>query len=120
MANHIKHPTQIEAAGTGGKIIREFIGAVNTGTKEISIARMSSPQGWEEPAQAPEFNEYTIVLAGEICIRTKDEKYVVKAGEAFLAGKGELVQYSTPTASGAEYIAVCAPAFSPDSVHREE
>ncbi len=117
---HVSKPTIIEAAGTGGKIIRELVGLVNSQTKEASIARMTSPQGWEEPPQRPDFNEYTIVLEGKIHIETDDGVFDVVAGELFIAEKGKSVRYSTPYPDGAEYIAVCLPAFSPDTVHREE
>jgi quercetin dioxygenase-like cupin family protein len=118
MARHIAKPTIIEAAGTGGKIIREFAGLVNTETTETSIARMSSPQGWEEPAQRPDFAEYTLVLEGKIRIETENAVFDVGAGELFIAEKGDMVKYSTPYPGGAEYVAVCLPAFSPETVHR--
>ena len=120
MARHITEPTRIEAAGTGGKVIQEFAGMVNTRTTETSIARMSSPQGWEEPAQRPDFTEYTLVLEGKIRIETEDAVFDVAAGELFIADKGDQVKYSTPYPGGAEYVAVCLPAFSPDTVHRTE
>ena len=110
----------IEAAGTKGKIIEEFFGRVNSKTSDVSIAKMTSPQGWEEPAQVPEFDEYTVVLKGILKIKTKTEEFQVNAGQGILTGKNEWVQYSTPFEGGAEYIAICLPAFSPDLVHREE
>ena len=119
MAKHIEPPQIIEAAGNIPKVIREYIGRVNSGTGEVSVAHMSSPQGWTEPGQSPEFDEYTIVLEGALTVRTKDREYQVGAGQAFIAGKGEWVQYSSPGEGGAEYIAVCLPAFSPDTVHRD-
>ncbi|PKP35678.1 MAG: cupin [Bacteroidetes bacterium HGW-Bacteroidetes-17] len=119
MAKLIKAPTIIEAAGNKPKIIQEFIGRVNSDTKDISIARMQSPQGWVEPGQTPEFDEYTVVLKGILNVKTKIKNYEVKAGSAIVIEKGEWVQYSTPI-EGAEYIAVCLPAFSPDTVHRDE
>ncbi len=115
---HIEKPTLIKAEGN--KIIEEFIGNVNTHTPEISIARMKSPPGWEEPPQQPEFDEYTLVLNGELQVETVDRVITVKANEAFIAKKGMEVRYSTPGPEGAEYIAVCLPAFSPGTVHRKE
>ncbi len=120
MTKLIIEPSVIKAAGNIPKVIEEFIGKVNSGTSEVSIARMKSPAGWEEPGQIPEFNEYTVVLKGSLNIRTKDKVVTVKAGQAFVAEKGEWIQYSSPVFEGAEYIAVCVPAFSPDSVHRDE
>ncbi len=120
MINHIKKPTQIKSAGTKLKIINEYIGLVNSDTSDVSIARMKSPQGWEEPAQTPDFNEYTLVLKGEVHVKTPDDTFIIKAGEAFIAEKDKNVQYSTPGPIGAEYIAVCVPAFSPDTVHRKD
>ncbi len=113
----IQHPTVIQAAGNKPKTIEEFIGRVNSGTDALSIARMKSPAGWEEPGQTPEFDEYTVVLSGFLRVTTKDSSVDVKAGEAVIAPKGEWVRYSTP--EGAEYMAVCVPAFSPDAVHRD-
>lgn len=116
----IASPSVIEAAGNKPKIIREYIGRVNSGTDALSIARMSSPQGWEEPAQVPEFDEYTLVLAGMLRVSTKNGDIDVRAGEAIITHAGEWVRYSTPEAGGAEYVAVCHPAFSPATVHRQE
>lgn len=116
----IEKPTIIEAAGNKPKIIEEYIGRVNSGTSEISIARMKSPGGWVEPGQTPEFDEYTVVLNGMLRVTTKDSVYDVNAGEAIIAKKGEWIQYSTPNPEGAEYVAVCLPAFSPAIVHRDE
>ncbi|MFP6583102.1 MAG: cupin domain-containing protein [Candidatus Hydrogenedentota bacterium] len=114
-------PTVIEAAGTKPKIIQEFIGYVNSKNDSLSIARMQSPQGWEEPGQRPEFDEYTVVLIGALHIETEGgETLVVSAGQAITVNKGEWIRYSTPGEDGAEYIAVCLPAFSPDTVHRDE
>jgi len=115
----INNPSIIEACGTKTKIIEEFIGNVNSGNSDLSIAKMTSPQGWEEPGQTPKFSEYTVVLKGILCINTKNKKYEVKSGQAIIADKGEWVQYSTPYDGGAEYIAVCLPAFTPDSVNRD-
>ncbi len=116
---HIKKPTIIKAAGKPAKRIEEYIGQVNSGTEEVSIARMVSPSGWEEPGQRPEFDEYTVVLKGELHIKFDDKEIDVKAGEAVIIPGGTGVQYSTPGAEGAEYIAVCLPAFSPETVHRD-
>jgi len=119
MTPHIKTPTIIQSAGNKPKLIREFIGLATTGTPELSIARMSSPPGWEEPAQTPEFDEYTFVLKGTVQVKTLGQTYLVEENQIFVATKGIAVQYSTPSPQGAEYIAVCLPAFSPDTVHRE-
>ena len=119
MPQHIKKPTQIKAAGNKPKIIKEFIGRVNSKTAGVSIAHMTSPSGWVEPGQTPEFDEYTVVLKGALRVTTKSEKLNIKAGQAVIASKGEWVQYSTPGKNGAQYIAVCLPAFSPDTVHRD-
>ncbi|HKK42514.1 MAG TPA: hypothetical protein VJ963_08915 [Bacteroidales bacterium] len=119
MKQYIKSPSIVEAAGTKEKIIREYFGHVNSDTSEVSIAHMVSPEGWVEPGQCPEFNEYTVVLKGKLRINTSDEEFIVSAGEAIMTGSGEWVQYSTPFEGGAEYIAVCLPAFSPDIVHRD-
>lgn len=116
----INKPTIIEAAGNKPKIIEEFFGRVNSKTSEVSIAKMTSPQGWVEPGQQPEFDEYTVVLKGTLQVKTEKETVDVKAGTAILAKKGEWIQYSTPYESGAEYIAICLPAFSPDTVHRDK
>ncbi len=119
MATHIKQPTQVEAAGNKPKIIKEFIGRVNSDTERASVAHMNSPAGWVEPGQTPDFDEYTVVLNGRLHVKTAKEEFDVAAGEAVIAHKGEWIQYSTPT-EGAEYIAVCVPAFSMDTVHRDE
>lgn len=119
MATVINKPTKIEAAGNKPKIIEEFIGRVNSGENEVSIAKMTSPGGWIEPGQTPEFDEFTLVLKGSIQVKTRDETYNVKAGQAIITRSGEWIQYSTPEAEGAEYVAVCLPAFSPDIVHRD-
>jgi mannose-6-phosphate isomerase-like protein (cupin superfamily) len=120
MPIHIKGPTIIKAAGNKPKVIEEFVGRVNSKTATLSIARMKSPSGWVEPGQTPEFDEYTVVLQGLLRVLTKNGSHDVKAGEAIMTNKGEWVQYSTPGPEGAEYIAVCLPAFSPESVHRDE
>ncbi|MBW3625819.1 MAG: cupin [Armatimonadetes bacterium] len=120
MPMHVISPTKIEAAGNKPKLIEEFFGRVNSGTSDLSIARMTSPRGWVEPGQTPEFDEYTLVLRGELHVATREGTTVVHAGQAILTLKGEWVQYSTPGPEGAEYIAVCHPAFSPETVHRDE
>jgi mannose-6-phosphate isomerase-like protein (cupin superfamily) len=119
MATHIKKPTRIEAAGNIPKIIEEHFGRVNTKTTDISIAHMKSPGGWEEPGQTPEFDEYTVVLRGTLQVETRETTVRVSAGESILTPKGEWVRYSSPDQGGAEYIAVCRPAFSPETVHRD-
>ena len=116
----IAKPTIIQGAGNKPKIIQEFIGLVNSNTTELSIARMKSPSGWIEPGQKPEFTEYTLVLQGMLRVATREGTTDVHAGEAVIVKKGEWVQYSTPGSEGAEYIAVCSPAFSPATVHREQ
>ena len=113
-------PTRIEAAGNKPKIIEEFIGRVNSGTTAVSIARMRSPQGWLEPPQPPLFDEYTLVLNGLLRVTHRSGDIDVRAGQAVIAYRGEWVQYSSPGPEGAEYIAVCVPAFSPDTVRRED
>ncbi len=120
MPQKINSPSIIKAAGNKPKIIQEYIGRVNSKTNDVSIARMKSPQGWVEPGQRPEFDEYTLVLKGELHIKTKNDLIILKEGEAVITGKGEWIQYSTPAPEGAEYIAVCLPAFSPDTVNRDE
>jgi mannose-6-phosphate isomerase-like protein (cupin superfamily) len=116
----IQNPTIIEAAGNRPKVIKEYIGFVNSQTSDLSIARMVSPSGWFEPGQKPEFTEYTIVLKGMLRVKTVKEQLDIHAGEAVIVNANEWVQYSTPNDEGAEYIAVCVPAFSPDTVHRDE
>ncbi|MCX6333719.1 MAG: cupin [Bacteroidia bacterium] len=120
MVKVIKSPSVIKAAGTKGKIIKEFIGKVNSKTSEVSIAMMKSPKGWEEPGQTPEFNEYTLVLEGKLKVCTAGKEIIISRGETIVAKKDEWVKYSTPFEGGAEYIAVCAPAFSPETVHRDD
>jgi quercetin dioxygenase-like cupin family protein len=119
MAQFIAAPTVVPAAGEPTKIIQEFVGRVNSATSAVSIARMSSPPGWREPGQTPEFNEYTIVLRGELQVETRATVHTVAAGEAIIVRAGEWVRYSTPGGQGCEYIAVCLPAFSPHTVHRD-
>jgi mannose-6-phosphate isomerase-like protein (cupin superfamily) len=120
MAQHIKGPALIKAAGNTEKKIEEFFGRVNNNTSEVSIARMTSPEGWVEPGQCPEFNEYTLVLKGTLKIATREKEFLVTEGEAIMTGRGEWVQYSSPFEGGAEYVAVCLPAFSIDLVKRDE
>ena len=119
MPTLLKSPSIIEAAGNKPKIIEEYFGRVNSKTSEVSIAKMTSPQGWVEPGQKPEFDEYTVVLKGTLQVKTERETIDVKAGTAILTKKGEWIQYSTPFEGGAEYIAVCLPAFSPETVNRD-
>lgn len=119
MPTLIAAPTQVTAAGNKPKIIQEFVGRVNTKTEAASIARMKSPGGWVEPGQTPEFDEYTLVLAGMLRVKSRDGTLDVRAGQAVITHSGQWVQYSTPEAEGAEYIAVCLPAFSPANVHRD-
>jgi mannose-6-phosphate isomerase-like protein (cupin superfamily) len=119
LASLIPSPTVIQAAGNMPKLIEEFVGRVNTGTEAVSIARMRSPGGWVEPAQLPDFDEYTVVLRGLLRVTTHNGTLDIPAGQAVIARRGEWVQYSSPDPEGAEYIAVCVPAFSPDSVHRD-
>lgn len=119
MARIIEQPTEVEAAGQPPKRIREYVGAVNSGDRAVSIARMTSPEGWREPGQRPDFRELTLVLTGTLCVETADGTREVSAGQAVIAEPGEWVRYSTPHPGGAEYVAVCLPAFTPDSVHRD-
>ena len=119
MATYIAKPTVIPAAGEPRKIIEEFFGRVNSQTAAVSIAKMTSPSGWREPGQAPEFDEYTVVLSGELEVETRATTHKIAAGQAILIHAGEWVRYSTPSPQGAQYIAVCLPAFSPQTVHRD-
>jgi ethanolamine utilization protein EutQ len=120
MPTLIAKPTRIESAGTKKKIIEEYAGRVNTNTAAISIAHMRSPEGWDEPGQTPEFDEYTIVLRGTLRVQHKDAELEVAAGQGIITHRGEWIRYSTPSPGGAEYIAICLPAFAPDTVHRDE
>jgi len=120
MPTLIEKPSVIAAAGNKPKIIEEFIGRVNSKTDALSVARMQSPSGWVEPGQTPEFDEYTVVLRGSLRVTTRGVVVDVHAGQAVIAHAGEWVQYSTPGPDGAEYIAVCLPAFSMETVHRDE
>jgi mannose-6-phosphate isomerase-like protein (cupin superfamily) len=119
MAIKIEKPSVIQAAGNQPKRIEEFVGLVNSGTAQVSIARMQSPSGWIEPGQTPEFDEYTLVLTGMLQVETKSKVYEVHAGEAIITSRGEWVRYSSPGPQGAEYIAICLPAFTPLTVHRD-
>lgn len=119
MAQLIKSPTRIQAQGTPPKTIEEFVGRVNSGTAALSIARMVSPSGWSESAQTPEFDEFTVVLRGSLTVETDAGTHEVAAGEGIIVNRNERVRYRTPGPDGAEYIAVCLPAFSPETVHRE-
>ena len=120
MATLIEKPTTIQAAGQPPKLIEEFIGRVNSGTDALSLARMKSPAGWSEPGQTPEFDEYTVVLRGSLRVKLKGQTFDVGAGQAIVVRAGEWVEYSSPSPEGAEYIAVCQPAFSPAIVHRDD
>ena len=119
MPTHVRAPKVIEAAGNKPKIIEELIGRVSTQTTSVSVAKMKSPGGWVEPGQTPEFDEYTVVLRGALRVTTKSGVIDVRAGEAIITHKGEWVQYSTPGEEGAEYVAICLPAFSMETVHRD-
>ena len=120
MIKLIQSPKLVKAAGNMPKAIKEFFGRVNSQSKKISIAHMKSPEGWIEPGQCPEFNEYTVVLKGKLKVTTKNEEYILTEGQGIMTGKNEWVRYSTPFEDGAEYIAVCMPAFSPAVVKRDE
>jgi ethanolamine utilization protein EutQ len=119
MPTLIPQPTRIQAAGNKPKIIDEYVGRVNSNTSAASVAHMRSPQGWLEPGQSPEFDEFTIVLKGRLRVEHKEGVLDVKSGQAVVAHAGEWVRYSTPEDGGAEYIAVCLPAFSMETVHRD-
>jgi quercetin dioxygenase-like cupin family protein len=119
MPQFIKVPTRIQAHGQPPKTIEEFVGLANSGTRSVSIARMPSPSGWSEPGQTPDFDEFTVVLRGELQVETRQGVHHVGAGQAIIANRGEWVRYSTPASEWAEYIAVCLPAFSPAAVHRD-
>ena len=119
MPELIEAPTRVAAAGTRPKVIEEFAGQVNTGEQRVSVARMRSPEGWVEPGQQPDFDEYTLVLDGTLRVESRDGTLEVGAGQAVVVRAGEWVRYSTPGAGGAHYVAVCLPAFSPETVHRD-
>jgi mannose-6-phosphate isomerase-like protein (cupin superfamily) len=119
MPTLIETPSVIRAAGNKPKLIEEFIGRVNSKTEQLSVARMRSPSGWTEPGQTPDFDEYTLVLRGMLRVTSRESVLDVGAGQAVIVHRGEWVQYSTPGVDGAEYIAVCLPAFSMGAVHRD-
>lgn len=119
MPRLIEHPTIIQSAGNKPKRIEEYAGRVNSGHNGVSVARMISPGGWEEPGQRPEFEEITLVLRGRVRVEYEDGELEVAAGQAVVALPGEWVRYSTPDPDGAEYVAICLPAFSPANVHRD-
>ena len=119
MPRLIAQPICIQAAGNKPKLIDEYVGRPSTGTASVSVARMRSPSGWIEPGQRPEFTEITVVLRGMLRVESSQQVLEVHAGQAVITEGGEWVRYSTPGAEGAEYIAICLPAFSPDTVHRD-
>jgi ethanolamine utilization protein EutQ len=120
MPTKVSAPKRVEAAGNKPKLIDEYVGRVNTGATAVSIACMRSPGGWQEPGQTPEFDEFTVVLRGMLRVEHRGGSMEIRAGEAVIAHKGEWVRYSTPDPEGAEYFAVCLPAFSIETVHRDE
>jgi mannose-6-phosphate isomerase-like protein (cupin superfamily) len=120
MPRLIEAPTRVHAAGNKPKTIDEYFGRVNSADSAISVAHMRSPSGWQEPGQRPEFDEYTLVLSGMLRVESEDGVLDVSAGQAVLARRGEWVRYGTPGAEGAEYVAICLPAFAPDTVHRDD
>ena len=120
MPTLIAKPTRVEAAGNKPKLIDEYVGRINSATSATSIAHMRSPGGWQEPGQTPEFEEFTVVLHGTLRVEHRGGSIDVHAGQAVIAHRGEWVRYSTPGVEGAEYIAVCLPAFAMDTVHRDE
>jgi mannose-6-phosphate isomerase-like protein (cupin superfamily) len=120
MPTLIQTAKRIEAVGNKPKLIDEYVGRVNTGTAELSVAQMRSPAGWLEPGQTPEFDEFTVVLRGMLRVEHRGGVIDVRAGQAVIVNRGEWIRYSTPEEGGAEYIAVCLPAFSPATVHRDE
>jgi ethanolamine utilization protein EutQ len=120
MPTLISQPTRIRSAGNKPKLIDEYVGRVNSATTAASVAHMHSPEGWEEPRQTPEFDEFTIVLKGMVRVHHAGGQIDIRAGQAVITHRGEWVRYSTPAEGGAEYIAVCLPAFSPESVHRDQ
>ena len=120
MALLIKAPARIPQDSSPPKVIDELVGRVNSNSRDVSIARMRSPEGWGEPGQTPEFDEYSVVLSGILRVETTDGVIDVGAGQAVVAPKGEWVRYSSPIEGGAEYVSVCVPAFSPEAAHRDE
>lgn len=119
MPQLVSAPTRVEAAGNKPKLIDEYIGRVNSAERRASVAHMRSPGGWVEPGQRPEFDEFTVVLRGALHVEHEGGVFTVNAGQAVITLAGEWVRYSTPGEDGAEYVAVCLPAFSPDTVHRD-
>jgi quercetin dioxygenase-like cupin family protein len=119
MPKIIEAPARIEAHGQPPKVIEEFVGRVNSATEAVSVARMVSPSGWSEPGQTPEFDEVTVVLRGELQLESRQGVHRISAGQAIIVARGEWVRYSTPSPEGAEYIAICLPAFSPETAHRD-
>jgi ethanolamine utilization protein EutQ (cupin superfamily) len=119
MPTLIDKPTRVEAAGNKPKRIDEYVGRLNSGEAAVSIAHMRSPAGWAEPGQTPQFDEYTLVLHGALRVEHRGGTLDVRAGQAVVVRRGEWVRYSTPGEDGAEYVAVCLPAFSPTTVHRD-
>ncbi len=119
MPRLIEHPTVVSSAGNKPKRIQEYVGRVNTDDAGVSVARMTSPEGWEEPGQRPAFDEVTLVLRGRLCVEHEAGRLDVREGQAVVTRPGEWVRYSTPDEGGAEYVAVCVPAFSPDTVNRD-
>jgi mannose-6-phosphate isomerase-like protein (cupin superfamily) len=120
MPELIQCPARVEAAGNKPKVIEEFVGRVNNDEARVSVARMTSPEGWEEPGQRPEFDEYTLVLEGSLRVEHEGGELQVDAGQAVRARAGEWIRYSSPQPGGARYVAVCLPAFSPETVNRDE
>ena len=120
MPQLIESPSVVEAAGTKPKVIEEYAGRLNTGEERLSVARMRSPEGWLEPGQRPEFDEWTLVLDGTLHVEHDDGGFDVATGQAVLVGAGEWVRYSSPQPGGAHYVAICLPAFSPDTVNRDD
>jgi mannose-6-phosphate isomerase-like protein (cupin superfamily) len=119
MPRLIQTPSVIQAAGTKPKRIEEYVGRVNSGHPDVSVARMVSPSGWQEPGQRPQFEEITVVLQGLLRVEHQNGAIDVRAGQAVITEPGEWVRYSTPEPEGAEYVAICLPAFSPETVHRD-
>ncbi len=115
----VSHPSYVQAAGNKLKVIEEYVGRIRTGDQDVSVARMRSPPGWVEPGQTPEFDEYTVVLRGTLRVASRDQVLDAVAGQAVIVRAGEWVQYSTPADDGADYLAICLPAFSPATVHRD-
>jgi hypothetical protein len=120
MPSLVSQPKRVAAAGTPPKIIEEFVGRVASSTESASVARMRSPAGWSEPGQRPDFDEFTLVLKGSLRVEHEDGVLEVAAGQALIARRGEWVRYSTPHAGGAEYVAICVPAFTLEGAHRDE